>query len=398
MITQEKALELVLNNTLFLPEQIISLFDSVGMVLAEIVYSDVNVPPFNMSSVHGYAAKSEDVKRAPMVLKCIGKICAGDDSRIIVKFDECVEIMAGAALPMGTDCVVKKGSTKQVGNIVQIIDSVSREANVCIVGEDIHAEQRIIKKGTILSAAHINVLSSIGRKCVKVYSKPKVAVINIGNEIISVGEKLYGNKIYNSNGPLLHSLLKKDGFDCRLLGIAKDDKKNLSSIIKRGFKYNVFLISGGISVGGHDLVHESLSQMGMERIFSEVQMSPGNSLYFGIKDGIYIFGIQGDPLANYICYYLFFKHLFKKMMGINKKDTLLDFGIVQKAIVNKNSKYKRYLPIKIINEYSTNYLTPLTSNEFTNMFFVLDADGFLEVDVGVSTLDVGERARFFTCK
>ncbi|MCQ9207021.1 MAG: molybdopterin molybdotransferase MoeA, partial [Omnitrophica bacterium] len=281
MIEFEKALDAILRNAKRLGVEKASLEDSMGRVLTEDVCSKINMPPFDKSAMDGYALNYKDAQRIPAQLKCTGFIQAGEMFTKKVSPGECVKIMTGAGLPKGADSVVMVEDTSSSESYVEICKSAKKHRNICFKGEDVKIGQKVIEKGKTLSVSDMALLASIGRRFAWVVKKPRVAVLNTGGEIVPLGRKLKSREIYNSNGPQLMALLKKDGIGARYLGIAKDRPKELKSSLEKGLENDVLLVSGGVSMGDYDLVPEILMELGVKKIFHNVRTKPGKPLFFG---------------------------------------------------------------------------------------------------------------------
>ena len=282
MIKYETALKRMLKNAPLLPAESVSIEDSVGCVVKEDIYSKVEMPPFDKSAVDGYAVKSQDTRRAPVALRCVGLIQAGEDMKRRLKSAECAKIMTGAPLPEGADSVIMIEDTAARDDRVEALKAVKKWENVCFRAEDIRRGQRVLGKGTAILSSHMAVLAAAGREFVNVTTKPKVAILNTGGEIVPVGSTLKKNRIYNSNGPMLQTLLESDGMEPSSLGIARDDANELTRMIKLGLKSDILLISGGVSMGDYDLVPHVLKKSGVKKIFHKVNIKPGKPLFFGM--------------------------------------------------------------------------------------------------------------------
>ncbi|MDP2983626.1 MAG: molybdopterin molybdotransferase MoeA, partial [Candidatus Latescibacter sp.] len=197
-------MKIVLDTSAALPAERMYIADTVGMVLAENIFSKIPMPPFHKSAVDGYALKAAQAESAGVLLTCTGLIQAGETFGKEIKPGECIKIMTGAAVPLSTDSVIMVEDTHQLEDgMVEMLKSVKKGQNICVKGEDIASGQRVLEKGTLISSSHVAVMAASGRKSIKVYGKPEVAILNTGGEIVPVGRKITGNRIYNSNGPML---------------------------------------------------------------------------------------------------------------------------------------------------------------------------------------------------
>lgn len=317
MITMYEALDIIMENSPKLDATSVEFENAYGMVSAEDIISDINIPPFNKSTRDGYAVRATDLKNPPSILKITDEVPAGKVSELIINKGECVKIMTGAPVPRGADAVIEVEYTEpQSDRLVKIMQSVNSGDNISPMGEDTKTNQVVIKKGTIISVPEVAILASVGKLVVKVYRKPRMAILSTGSEISEPGTRLNKGKIRNSNGPMLYSLGKQMGCDVSYLGIAKDNEKELRERIKKGLEHDVFLVSGGVSVGDFDLVPQTLVNEKATILFHKVTVKPGKPLLFGKTRKSLIFGIPGNPVPSFTTFHLFVKPAIYKMMGM----------------------------------------------------------------------------------
>ncbi|MCP4652722.1 MAG: molybdopterin molybdotransferase MoeA [Candidatus Omnitrophica bacterium] len=393
MITWNNALELIFKNTKTLGIQKTKVTESVGKILAEDIYSSINMPPFNKSAMDGYALSGSNAKK----LKCIGTIQAGDVFTKKVRSKECVKIMTGACVPSDIDRIVKVEDTHQLEKNQITIKPVKKLANICFKGEDIKKGQKVLNKGTKISTSHINLLAAVGKAYIFTVKKPKVAILNTGNEIVSAGKKLKKNKIYNSNGPQLESLLKDDNIDYVFLGIAKDKPKQLSNYIKKGLECDMLLITGGVSMGDYDLVPDALKNLGVKNIFHKVKIKPGKPVFFGIKSKTIIFGMPGNPVSIFLSYQLFIRSALRKMMGYKKCQPKFNAGTFTQDFVKKSTR-RQFISVKISEIRGRIFLTPVKGNGSADIFSLSKTDGFMAIEEKLHIVKKNSLNNFITWK
>lgn len=316
----ETALKLVLSYCVRTRTKTISIIDAAGY-LAEDVTAKSDLPRFTMSAVDGYGVKVADLKganeRNHVRLKYIGEVKAGDFSKIKIKIGECIRILTGAPIPLGVEAVVMQEFTKKIGEKVFFCKTASLGDNFRYKGEEFKKGEIILPKFTYINAAVVGILASYGIEKVLVYQKPKVAVLVTGNELVEIGKKLKPGQIYDSNFYTLFTALKQLEIDAINLGIAKDNKSELSRKIKLGIKSaDILLVSGGISVGDYDYVQEIFNTLKIKKIFWRVAVKPGKPTYFGIKGKKLIFGLPGNPVAALLMFDRLVKPAILKMMGM----------------------------------------------------------------------------------
>jgi molybdopterin molybdotransferase len=340
MLTVEEALQKILDEITVLDTENVSILDSLGQVLAEDVHSVINVPPLDNSAMDGYAVRAADTKGAsektPVILKVIDTVFAGGISRKEVTPGTAIRIMTGAPMPKGSDSVIqfedtdeekrKKESPDKPLTQVKIFSTAKSGQNVRYAGEDVKRGALILKKGSVIRPGEIGVMASIGYGKVKVIRRPVVAVISTGNELMEIYEPLQEGKIYNSNTYSIASLVKRYGGIPKVLGIARDNEKELAAKLKEAQYTDLILTTGGVSMGDYDMVKEILARDG-QMVFWKVKVKPGKPLAFGkikgkTRDGrektIPHLGLPGNATSCMVSFELFVRPALLKMLGKTK--------------------------------------------------------------------------------
>ncbi len=397
MLSYEQAINCILKNAHILPFQKVPIEDSVGRVLNEDIHSKIEMPPFDKSAMDGYAVNSEGIKTCPLKLKCLGIIEAGEIFSKRPKKGECVKIMTGAALPKNTDSIVMIENTRQAKGYVEILKKVTKGENVCFRGEDLNPREKVLGKGTKILSSHVGILATVGRRFVKVTGIPRVVVLNTGAEIVPIGNRLTKNKIYNSNGPMLCALLKSEGITPKFLGIAKDTVSELKKAITEGLRFDMFLISGGVSMGDFDLVPDVLRTLGVKKIFHKLNIKPGKPLFFGRKNKTLVFGIPGNPVSNFLSYLIFIRPALNKMAGCRNFKPEFKEGILEAGFHSKAGR-KHFVLVKIAKKEENFYLTPVESHGSADVAALSKADGFMVIEQDTSYVKKKSKIKFITWK
>ncbi|MFC1566759.1 molybdopterin molybdotransferase MoeA [bacterium] len=312
MLTLHKALKIIEKNKISLDTKIVPLDSAFNRILAEDAFSDINIPPFDKSAMDGYAVNSISTAS---VREIKGSVHAGETFTDSFEVNECVKIMTGAPIPSSADCVVKIEDTEEIpNNKVQINCSLNKGFNICKKAEDLKEGDRVLSKGIKIQGPEIAALASVGKDTCKVYKMPKAAIISTGNELIEPGDDLKNGCIRNSNGHMLSALAKDFGCEVSYLGIAKDTTNDLETKIKKGLESDILLLSGGVSMGDKDLVFSALKNQGVEILFHGVYIKPGKPLLFGKKGKTLVFGIPGNPVANFTTFHFFVRPVINQNM------------------------------------------------------------------------------------
>lgn len=332
-ISVEAALETILEKISPIGIEEAPLARSFGRVLAESVRSPVQVPPFANSAMDGYAvvaAASQGASRsAPVRLQVIDNVPAGATPARKIVPGTAARIMTGAPLPEGADAVIRFEETSEYiaspglgEDEVLLYQAVQPGDNVRLAGEDIKAGQVLLEAGHRLRPQDVGVLAAIGQARVRVYRRPKVAILATGDELVGVEEPIGPGQIRNSNEYVQAALVEKYGGEAIMLGIARDTVQDLTAKIRQGLAQQVdlFLTSAGVSVGDFDIVKTVLASEG-EMQFWQVAIKPGKPLAFGWLQGdgparqIPLIGLPGNPVAAMIAFEVFARPAILKLGG-----------------------------------------------------------------------------------
>lgn len=295
--------------------------DALGRVLAEDVVSPVALPPWDNASMDGYAVRADDIRGAlqtsPRVLRVAGTIAAGSSGTRGIAAGEAMRIMTGAPVPPGADSVVRVEDTDAGESEVRVHDDRDALRNVRPHGEDIAAGAVAVASGTPLHSAHLGFLASVGRGSVRVYRRPRVAVLASGDELVDVdrfSEVLAGHKIVSSNSYTLEAAVREAGGVALPLGTVGDDPAALRDRLDR-CDCDLLVTTGGVSVGAFDFTRAVLADLGVEQRFWRVRMRPGAPVGFGLLRGTPWLGLPGNPVSTSVTFELFARPAIRKMLG-----------------------------------------------------------------------------------
>jgi molybdopterin molybdotransferase len=267
----------------------------------------------------GYAVRAVDTRpeaagRAAE-LRVIEDLPAGRVSRRAIGPGRAVRIMTGAPLPKGADAVVMVEDTEKAGDRVKIFRAVSPGDNIGRAGEDLEKGDLILEKGDLIGPAEVGMLAALGLASVRVFRRPKLAVIATGDEIVEPGQKAGRGCIYNSNGYSLLSLALQAGTEASYLGIARDKTSQLKQKIQKARASDILVVSGGVSVGDYDLVKEELRGLGVRPVFWQLRIKPGKPTYFGVRRRQLVFGLPGNPTSAMVMFHIFVRPAIDRMLG-----------------------------------------------------------------------------------
>ena len=317
-MSADDALSRILAAVPTLPTVEVALLDALGLVLAEDVRADLDVPPFRNSAMDGYAVRGDDVASAPVKLRVVGQIAAGTFPDRSIAQGEAMRIMTGAPLPDGADTVVRVEDTDNANDVVTIAAATPKGMSVRAAGEDLRKGERILTKATVLRAAEIGLLASLGRARIRVTKRPRVAVFSTGDEIVDAGAALAPGQIRDSNRYSLAAAIRSAGSDPVVGGIVPDDPDALRAALIAASSADAIVTSGGVSVGDHDHMKPVLSELGTIDFWA-IAIRPGRPLAFGeLRDGdrrVPIFGLPGNAVSSLLTFELFVRPALLRMQG-----------------------------------------------------------------------------------
>jgi len=342
------------------PGEEVLLLHALSRVLAEPVVADRDFPPFARATRDGFAVRADDLASGVTTLRVVGQVRAGDSYDLPVASGEAVEIMTGAAVPAGADAVVmveyterkskelnhkgheeaqepesRKGiadddhildiagqekakpkpQEKRTEDFVEIQRAVVTGENVVPPGAEAREGQELLPRGGRLGAAQIALAAAAGKASLRVYRKPRVAILSTGDELVEVAEKPGPSQIRNSNSYSLATLVAECGGEPVQLPIAPDEDGKLTELIQEGLKADMLLLSGGVSMGKFDLVEQALKNLGAQFFFTGALIQPGKPVVFGEAGPIPFFGLPGNPVSVMVTFELFARQMVEALSG-----------------------------------------------------------------------------------
>jgi molybdopterin molybdotransferase len=318
MLNVSEAQTLVLAYARPLPPRMAPLDASaLGLVLAEDVASDIDMPPYDKALMDGFAVRSGDLVDGRGSLDIIDEVVAGQTPRKPVGQGQASRIMTGAPIPSGADAVIMVERTRGLdGNRVQIEDKPPRPGqNILRRGKEMRRGENVLPAGTVLQPQHFGTLATMGRSAASVYPPAQVAILPTGDELVDAGEVPGPGQIRNGNGPMLLAQVCRAGAKPHVLGIARDRLDSLEPLVSEGLQSSVLVLSGGVSAGKLDLVPGVLQKVGVEAHFHKVEMKPGKPVFFGTRGATLVFGLPGNPVSSLVCFELFVRPALRRLMG-----------------------------------------------------------------------------------
>lgn len=328
----EEARARMLDGIVPLPVREVGLDEALGRVLADAPASRLTLPPFDNSAMDGFAVRAADVAGAsadsPVRLRVIGEVQAGHQPEGSLIPATAMRILTGAPLPGGADAVVPVEDTDAAAGMgvtlpdsVAVFRSVEPGTHVRHAGGDLRAGLPIAQPGDLLTPALLAVVAAAGYGSVKVYGRPRVAVLATGDELVPAGMQPGPAQISDSNSVGLANAAREAGAAGQALGIARDDLDDVVGRLREGVAgADVVVVSGGVSVGAHDVVKEAFERVGRVELW-RVAVQPGKPLAFGRAPrptgpgDVLLFGLPGNPVSSLVTFELFVRPVLRRLAG-----------------------------------------------------------------------------------
>ena len=316
MIPVAQARRRILDGFAALPAEQVAISQADGRLLAEDVVARVTKPPQDVSSMDGYAVHAADVASVPAALIVVGEAPAGGAYGTALGRGEAVRIFTGGPLPEGADAVVIQEDTVRDGDRVIVRESVAPGGFVRRKGLDFRAGDIGCAAGTRLGARQIGLIAAMNVPWVMVTRRPRIAILGTGDEIVNPGDPLGPNQIISSNSLGLAAIVREAGAEALNLGIATDNEASLRRMFGGARQADLLVVSGGMSVGDHDLVRHVLGDDGLALDFWKIAMRPGKPLTFGRLGDTPMLGLPGNPVSTLVCGHLFLRPAIGRMLGL----------------------------------------------------------------------------------
>ena len=391
MISVDTAVKIVTDAMAPLPSKAVPFESALGLCLAQDVQSDIDMPPFNRSAMDGYAVIAEDTTTAPVELTVIENIAAGHLPEKKVLRGQASKLMTGAAVPEGADAVIKFEETEDLpaNDRVKILKAVRKGINISKRGEDMQCGQTVLYKGMPLRPQEIGILATVGKSHVEVFPAPTIGIISTGDELVDVESKPSVAQIRSSNGYSLAAQARYLKADVEILGIVKDTKEEISSIMRRGLQKDILILSGGVSMGEYDLVGDMMKDLETHIYFEKVALRPGKPVIFGKKDKTFIFALPGNPVASFVTFELFIYPAIRKMMGFTTLHrATLKVPLEIEVLVKR--KRREYRPAVLRMKNNTWQVSPLEWHGSADLLATTRANCLLIVREDAENLSAGQ--------
>lgn len=364
-----------------------ALLQAAGRVLAEQVTADRDYPPVARSVRDGFAVRAADL---PGDLRVIGEVRAGESFSGQVQSGEAVEIMTGAPLPRGADCVVMIEHVTLAGDRVNVPRTLASGENISPQGSEAGRHEVLLEPGRRLGFAEIALLATVGRPRVSVFRKPEVAILATGDEIVEVDQTPLQYQIRNSNAQALAVQVMRAGACPRVLPVAPDLYAGTRELVEQGLRSDLLLLSGGVSAGKYDLVERVLRDLGAEFFFDRVLIQPGQPLVFGKAQGKFFFGLPGNPASTMVTFEIFGRAAVELLSGQSESMLPLPWSKLTRDFHQKTG-LTRFLPATLSRDGSE--ITPLRWQGSGDVPALARANAFLVTEPDRESWSAGDLIR-----
>jgi len=356
-----------------------------GRVLAEDVVAGFNVPPFNRSSMDGYAVRARDTAGTgsrPVSLRLIGVRHAGEPYDGTVGNGECLEIATGAPIPLGTDAVVMVEYTRLSGKGVEIKKEAKPGDNIASEGEDIKRGEVVVNAGELLTPGRVGAIAALGFSTVRVFTRPRVAIYSTGAEVTPQGAPLKPGQVYDINSYTIAAVVEANGCVPIRRGLVRDDLQAILEAVKDAATHDVAVFSGGSSVGSKDLFGGVVEELGRVH-FHGLQVKPGKPTLFGEVGGTPVFGMPGYPTSCLSNAYVFLAPALRRIAGLPPAEQKMVKTRLSKAVKGDGER-EQFYTVSVEGGQAVPVFKQ--SGDITSMAY---ANGYIIIPIGTKFLEAG---------
>ena len=374
LISLDVAIRNIKSNFKKISNEDVFLQNSLGRCLAEPIYSKIDNPKYDVSSMDGYAINFKDFtelnsknnSKKAINFKVIGESSAGNPFEKKIKNFEAVRIYTGAKVPRGCDVVIIQENVHPSSDqkYISTQSNVIKYQNIRKKGLDFKKGECIFKIGSLIKSRHIGSIAMTGQTWVTVSRKPVVSILSTGNEILRVGEQLTKDQIPSGNNLMLAAMVTQFGGIPRILPIADDNEDSIYNILNKALDSDLIVTTGGVSVGKYDLIQKALQNFEgkSQNEFWKVAMRPGKPLLFSIIDNTPLIGLPGNPVSSGVCSLIFVNVAIRSMLGITEKYPIFE-KITLDGTLPVNDERMDFVRAKINIEDGNFLATPINKQD-----------------------------------
>jgi putative molybdopterin biosynthesis protein len=373
--------------------------DSMGRTLAEDVVAQIDVPGFDRAAMDGYAVVAEDTFGAdddnPKIVKILGRCEPGQQSSIPVKAGEAIEISTGAPVPRGSNAVVMVEYTRRTNSKLAVFRAVVPGENIGAAGSDIMAGELVLRNGETITPREIGVLAALGIERVRVFRKPRVAILSTGNELLTPGAPLTYGKLYDINANAIAASVVECGGEPVRLGIVPDNAEVMESTLRRGLEQaDMVLTSGSTSAGAGDLIYRIIDNLGKPGVLVHgISVKPGKPAVIAVVNGKPLIGLPGYPTSALMIFHALVAPVIREMSGLTPRTVVVHDAKLALRVTSKGRR--ELLPVHLTRTAAGDYLAyPTMGGSGAISSFSL-SDGYIDIPDTVNYVEEGDEVKVY---
>ena len=388
MITVQDALQLIEDNKVDLGTESLALSQSQGRILAENIFADRPLPPYDRVTMDGIAINYEGYLKSTNILRIAGIAPAGVPQTTLSDPQECVEVMTGAVLPIGADTIIRYEDLQIENGFAKVLlEKVVHNKNVHQKGSDVEVNTLLIASNTRIRPHEIGIAASVGKHYVSVKKNPKTVIISTGDELVDINQLPAAHQIRRSNTSTISSLLSQWNIAADQVHLPDDKNIILSKLESILDNYELVILTGGVSKGKFDFIPTAMTELGVEQLFHKLKQRPGKPLWFGRKSDIVVFGLPGNPVSSFVCTRKFIFHWLQKSLGSIK--AVLLARLISDVTFKPDLHY--FLPIHLsTSAEGVLYAHPNKGNGSGDFVNLKNVNAFMELPRGKEVFKAGE--------
>lgn len=363
---------------------------ALGRVLAEALFADRDLPPFNRSTVDGIALPYGAYANGLRTFTIKATQAAGETPQAIDTGNECIEIMTGAALDDSVDTVIRYEDIDIAGNTATIRNiDVKKGQNIHLRGKDKQRGETVANASRIITPALLGLAASIGKTELLVTKPPRIAIITTGDEMVPAEDIPTPYQLRRSNGAMIKAALQTYHLQAGQFHLEDNIGRMRSELARCLQEYDVLLLSGGVSMGRFDHVPQVLDELGVKKLFHKVQQRPGKPFWFGVhKDQQLVFAFPGNPVSVFLCLHRYFIPWLEASLGLKPSPPL--YAMLQNDICFPHP-LKYFVQVKLhLNDRAQCLATTADTNGSGDFSHLLYTDAFMELPLGKQVFRQGE--------
>jgi len=389
MISVTAALQHISQNTLNLGEESIPSTQARGRILAEPISTDRPIPPYNRVTMDGIAVYFDGCINSKNGIKIEGIAAAGAPQMTLQNANNCLEVMTGAVLPIGTDTVIRYEDLDINDGIVTIrLPELVKGKNIHYQGSDKEQGITLLEEGILIRPQEISIAASLGKAQVLVKKLPKTTIISTGDELIDVHLQPKPHQIRKSNSYSIASLLSSWGIEAQIRHLTDDKTEIRNQLNEVLLESDLVILSGGVSKGKFDFIPEVLEELRVKAIFHKIKQRPGKPLWFGRNENTVVFGLPGNPVSSFVCARKYIFHWLNETLAV-RTDSPVYASLVEDVIFNPDLHY--FLPVSVSsNDKGIMIAKPCQGNGSGDFINLLNTNALMELPQGKKVFRAGE--------